>query len=316
MANDNDPDIPDWIDQSVQRLEGPAAFDADAAAGRARLREREGAATQRRRRGRRAAVFAAVAIVVVALPWPRAFAQRLWDRFTLRRVEVVQITGRELPESITAMFTMEDRRYSDPIEVTSAAEAVRMAGFAPALPPLALIGEVPRLSVVKWAAMKTAPVDVPAIQAALARAGITDLTIPQEWQGVTLTAEGGPMIIANYERLGGFEITQMPALRMNVPERFPFEQFMSIGFRLFGRGRDDARTLAREIAANPALLMHFPEHDRLREVTLDSGRGLIVGDDEGGCFFWGTGDRIFLVGTGRMTDEQAVTLANSVRQGT
>jgi hypothetical protein len=58
--------------------------------------------------------------------------------------------------------------------------------------------------------------------------------------------------------------------------------------------------------------MHFPEHDQVREVSLRAGRGVLVGDDDGFCFFWNTSDRIYLVAAAKMSAEQAVALANSI----
>src|SRR3954447_2144159 len=70
-----------------------------------------------------------VTVIVFALPWPRATAQRLWDRLTVHRIEIVQISRPNLPESVTGAFTMDEEKRSDPQPVASVEEAERVAGF-------------------------------------------------------------------------------------------------------------------------------------------------------------------------------------------
>jgi hypothetical protein len=311
MANDNDSNESRWVEERMGSLDAPGGFQPDVAGARIRLRKREAAAATRARRAWTAGVIAAAGLAVLALPWPRAAAQRLWDRLTLGRVEIVQVSRKDLPESVTAVFTMEDRNPPMPEAVRDLADAERVAGFRPSLPPPGVLGGTPQLSVVRSVAFTTLPLRTAAIERALAAAGISDLTVPREWEGTTLTAEGGPLVVAAYHD-ANVEVMQSPPFRMTTPSGFRFDRFMEIAFRVFGRSAHDARTLAKEIAANPALVMHFPEHHQVREVSLRSGRGVIVGDDDGFCFFWNTPDRIYIVAAATMTEAQAVALANSI----
>jgi hypothetical protein len=311
MAKNNESNESRWVEERLGALETPSEFQTDVAGARVRLREREASAAKRSSRAWTTAVIAAGGLTVLALPWPRAAAQRLWDRLTLRRVEVVQISRKDLPESVTALFTMEDRNRPMPEAVRDLAEAERVAGFRPSLPPPGVLSGTPTLSVMRSLVFTTLPLKTADIERALAAAGISDLTVPREWEGTTLTAEGGPLVVANYPD-AMVEVMQSPPFRMSTPPGFRFDRFMEIAFRVFGRSAHDARTLAKEIAANPALVMHFPEHDEVREVSLRSGRGVIVGDDDGFCFFWNTADRIYLVAAAKMSEQQAVALANSI----
>jgi hypothetical protein len=55
----------------------------------------------------------------------------------------------------------------------------------------------------------------------------------------------------------------------------------------------------------PALVMHFPERDTVREVPRSGGRGIFVGDpggSDGICFFWHTSDRIDIVSAPQMSE--------------
>ena len=313
MAIDNDSVQPS-VDEQLRSLQTPHDITPDLAVARARLRER---ASLHARRTRRTLRVTAVAVVlaagVVAIPSTRAAAQRLWDRLTIGRIEVFEITGRPLPTDVAGMFTMEFRGEPALTPASDAADAARIAGFVPALPPAGYLAGTPEFAVIKSDLQTSLPLKRAEVLAALTRAGITDVTVPDEWEGTVLTAEGGPVIMARYPE-AGIEIMQLPPIRMNVPPDFPYERFMEIGFRLFGRNPKDAQTLAREIAANPAIFFHFPEREGVREVALHTGRGIIVGGDEDGiCFFFNTPDRIFIVAASHLSDEAAVTLANSMQ---
>jgi hypothetical protein len=162
--------------------------------------------------------------------------------------------------------------------------------------------------------LSSRPVEVTTLRAAVQSAGLADVAVPDAWDAARLTVEGGPAVVASYDD-ASVEVIQARAFRMNVPPSLPLEEFMQLGFRLFGRDQKAARTLAREIAANPAVVFHFPEHHRVREVRLRAGRGIVVGDREGICFFWNTADRLFIVSAPPLSDGDLVMLADSFQTG-
>jgi hypothetical protein len=148
---------------------------------------------------------------------------------------------------------------------------------------------------------------------ALATAGATDLTVPKEWEGLTLTAEAGPVVVAAY---GDVEIMQSTAFRMNTPPGFEFGRFMEMAFRVFGRGAAEAKSLGAKFEANPALVLHFPERAPVRDVALRAGTGIIVGDLDGDdpiCFFWNTADRLYIVTASHVSEQKLVAMADSIR---
>jgi hypothetical protein len=311
MANDKNSQNDFSVDDSLRSLEPSAEFEPDLNAARARLRERQSTSRSPARRMARLVLAGAALVVVLLLPWTRAVAQRLWDRLTVSRIEIVQITGRELSDDVAAMFSFEDRESIAPTPVSSIAEASKLAGFLPALPAPDVLRGKPGLAVLLTGRMSSQPVDVAKLRDAVRSAGLPALTVPEGWHGARLTVEGGPAVIASYPD-AGIEVIQSRPFGMNVPAAVPFEEFMRLGFRLFGRSEDDAKTLAREIAANPAVVFHFPKHHRVHEVRLKAGRGVVVTDYEGICFFWNTPDRLFIVSAPRMSDGDLVRLADSV----
>ena len=114
MANDNDSNVHPSVEERLRSLDPGPEFEPDLNAARARLRERRRGSTRSARGVSRLAVLAAVGVVMLGLPWTRTFAERLWDRLTVSRVEIVQISGRDVSPDVAAMFTFEDRDVDYP----------------------------------------------------------------------------------------------------------------------------------------------------------------------------------------------------------
>lgn len=313
MANNNDRRANNddrWVDERLEALDLPGEYEPDPVRARAKLRARQNDPPTRRRMW--IALAAAGCLALVALPWPRAMAQELWNRLLLDRVAVVQVDDEAVPEHVTAMFIMQPGEF-DQEPVADAGEAERIAGFRPLLPPADVLKGTPALAVVKRVALATKPLNTRDMQRALAAAGVTDMTVPEEWDGLTLTAEAGPVVVSAYDDV---EMMQTAAFQMNMPPGFHFGRFMEMAFRVFGRSSVEAKALGAKFAANPALLVHFPERAPVRDVPLRAGRGIIVGNLDGDdpiCFFWNAPDRIFIVTASHVSERTLVALADSVR---
>jgi hypothetical protein len=307
MANTNDSNEHRWVDERLQSLNSPDV-EPNYDAARGRLRERDASARRVRRRWTTAAAIVAAILLLAALPWPRAAAQRLWDRLTLGRVEVVRVAQEHLPEPVNPFDWKEDN--DERIEVRDAADAERVAGFRPLLPPADVVSETPKLSVSKRGVMSST-VKVADLQRALTAAGVAGVSVPKDWEGVTLRVERGPEVDANYEN-SKFGISQSAPFKLTTPSGFPVGEFMEIAYRLYGKSAVDARELSRKFIANPAWMLVFPGHDTVREVSWKGGRAVAAGG-QGMCFFWNTRDRLFIVGAQKMNPDFGVAIANSVR---
>jgi hypothetical protein len=307
MANNNDANESGWVDKRLQSLATPEV-ESNYDAARGRLRERDASARRLRRRWTTAAAIAAAILVLAALPWPRAAAQRLWDRLSLGRIEVVRSTRNDLPQPFNPFDWKEDN--DAPIAVHDAAEAERIAGFRPLLPQAGVVPGTPKLTVSKRGVM-SATVKVADLERALAAAGVAGVRVPQDWEGVTLRVERGPEISAEYAdaRMG---MSQSAPLKLTTPSGFPVGEFMEIAYRLYGKSAADARDLSRKFIANPAWMLVFPGHDTVREVSWKGGRAIAAGG-QGMCFFWNTSDRLFIIGAQKMDPEFGVAVANSLR---
>jgi hypothetical protein len=311
MANNSDPNDRDWVDERLNTLKTADESEPDISRARAKLGARQSGPAPRGR-GVWMLGAAAACLVLAALPWPRALAQQVWDRLLLGRIAVVQVDSEGVSEEIASVFIMEPRPTTqDPVADEAAAE--RIAGFRPLLPPDGILKGKPTLSIVKRSVLATRPLKTADIERALASAGVSDIAVPREWEGLTLIAEAGPVIVADYD---GVQIMQSTPFRVNTPPGFQFGRFMEMAFRVFGRRADEAKALGAKLEANPALVLHFPEREPVRDVALRSGHGIIVGDlnsDDLICFFWNTPDRIYIVSATNVSEQKLVALADSIR---
>jgi hypothetical protein len=313
MANDND-DQNGWVDERLRSLDGPRGAQPNASQARARLRERQDATVRAaRRRAWMLAVAGGVLLAVLSLPWPRAAAERLLDRLTLGHIAVIDTARKDLPEDVTDALVMKPQPWAEE-SVRDLDEAQRIAGFRPSLPPSDVLAGTPKLLVVRKATLATAPLKVSEIERALGIAGVRDVTVPKDWEGTALSAEGGPAVLADY---GDIEVIQSRPFRLTTPAGFPFGRFMELTFRVFGRPEDEARRLGQQLAENPALVMHFPGASAVRDVPLRTGMGVLVGNPDGNdgmCFFWSTSARIYIIEADKLSESRAVAVADSIRE--
>jgi hypothetical protein len=64
--------------------------------------------------------------------------------------------------------------------------------------------------------LETRPLKTADMERALARAGVSDIAVPKEWEGLTLIAEAGPVVVADYN---GVQIVQSAPFRVNTSDR-------------------------------------------------------------------------------------------------
>jgi len=228
----------------------------------------------------------------------------------LKRFEIVRVDPagmNRLPPSLRAIF-------ADPVPdaepVASLNEAATRVGFTPRLPKSA----TPIQLAVTDPVRADARLELEVLKQALRDGTVTNVTVPQDWEAVTIAIERGPGVLADY---GDFVIVQAPPLTLNSPSGFPLDQFVEVLFRVVGIDAPDARTLRQKFAANPAVLFPIPiryEMD-IHEVRLNSGSGLLLqnGSKIGDlALVWSTADHIYFL-TGALTETQAIELVNSIQ---
>jgi hypothetical protein len=228
----------------------------------------------------------------------------------LKRVEVLRVNPADMDRIPPALRPLFVDPTPDAEPVDNLETATSRAGFSPRLP---MSSKKPQFGVMDPTRAEV-KIDVADVNAALQNAKAANVTVPKEWDGVTITVQQGRGILADF---GDFLITQAPPLTFSAPSGFPLDQFMEVLFRILGSNAADARTLRQKFAANPAAFILIPlryEMD-IHEVRLNSGSGLLLqnGDKIGElALAWTTADRTYFV-TGLVTEAQVVQLANSIQ---
>ena len=240
--------------------------------------------------------------LIIALQSPQAIKLK---RFEIVRVDPAGMN--RLPPSLRAIFA---EPVPDAEPVASLNEAATRAGFTPRLPKSA----TPLQIGVTDPVHADARIEIAALNQALRDGTVTNVTVPQDWDAVTIAIEQGRGVLADY---GDFLIVQGPPLTLNTPSGFPLDQFVEVLFRVVGINGPDARTLREKFAANPAVFFPIPiryEMD-IHEVRLNSGSGLLmqnaskVGDL---ALVWSTTDHIYFL-SGGLTETRIIELANSIQ---
>jgi len=237
-----------------------------------------------------AGTVALLVVIAAALPQGRALAQEIWYRMFVRSFDVVRLDLSRLPLS-TSVTTNGMQQVAGNVD-----DAARLAGYRPvlrseAVSEMAVTGPIQIRQVVR----------VREVNAALLRAGVRDVTAPQEWEGVTISTEISPMVIAEYR--DGVQVTQALPMPLQFPASFPLAQFAEVAFRCTGIPAWQARAMGERFARNPSWLFDIPEDEvvHIEEVVLSGAiNGLLIEDpNENGnsrvAILFGTPDRIFAV---------------------
>lgn len=221
-----------------------------------------------------ATASAAVCVAVLLPPGTRALAQELWYRFVLKRVDVVRLDLSKLPLQMHVTTNGLEQSVHD-IEA-----AEREAGFKPYVPSLSGLESNPGITITGPILVEQT-IHVRDIESALVKVGASDVHVPEEWEGIQLRTQIGPMVELNYP--GGVQILQARPFELSVAPDFPLEQFAEVMFRSIGVSSWEARAMAQRFAANPAWLIDLPPDAvvSIREVSLRQGPALLIEEDDG-----------------------------------
>ena len=257
-----------------------------------------------------AVATAAVLVAGLALPAPRAIAQRLWDQVVLGRLQVL-ITNYDEQGAAASVFSPDIQHQPEPRPVASLEEAGRIAGFSPQL-PAQIFTSSPRYSVTNELSaavrLRTA-----AMCYVLAQAGGSASDVPESWNGTVLDVRIGPIVIADYD---GVFLLQSPPLRMIKPADFDLERFYRIAFQSVGMSEQAARLLSADAEFSPALLTFMPKEDRnlLREFSTNKGKGMMIAEVYGPgtiTALWGGRERVYAL-WGKINADFVIRVANTL----
>jgi hypothetical protein len=218
------------------------------------------------------AVAGAVALIIAAIAPPgRALAQELWYRLLITRADVVRLDLSLVPLDTSIRTDGLQQQVGD------TQEAARIAGFAPFLPSKDVLAEAPALSVAGPIEI-TQTIRTADLQAALMRVGASDVEVPVQWNGVSLRAVIGPLVVAQYP--GDIEVLQATPIHLDLPAGFPLAQFAEVAFRSAGLSWWEARKLGQEFASRPAWLLDVPDNQLARVETFPAGDSFLIDEIE------------------------------------
>jgi hypothetical protein len=192
---------------------------------------------------------AALCLVVLAIPATRTFAEDLWYRFVLDRVNVVRLDLSKSPLNTHVTTNGLER------SVQNLEEAQAQAGFPLQLPSPEVLPGVPSIAVTGPISVEQA-IRVSDMESALARVRAFDVQVPAAWDGVQLHTEIGPIVTASYP--GNIEIQEELPMQMAIPSGFPLQDFAEVFFESMGVPRWKADVMARRFADQPAWLLDIP----------------------------------------------------------
>jgi hypothetical protein len=144
----------------------------------------------------------------------------------------------------------------------------------------------------------------------LARAlGVTDITIPPQWDGAAVEVHAPPVVAMAYRRGGDeFVFLQARSPVVKLPEGVDLVRLGGIGLEIAGMSAEEARIFARTIDWRSTVLVPVPaEGASFREVEVPGGRGLLVtsyrrpkdGARRGGRWqsvvLWSEGNHVFAI---------------------
>ena len=210
------------------------------------------------------AAATALCVLVLAIPATRTFAEDLWYRFVLDRVNVVQLDLSKSPLDTHVITNGLER------SVQNLEEAQVQAGFSPHLPPSAVLPGTPAITVTGPILVEQT-IRVSDMEAALVRTRISDIQVPDEWDGVQLRTEIGPVVAAIYP--GNVEIQQELPMQMAIPSGFPLQRFAKVFFESIGVPGWKADVMARQFTNHPAWLLDIPPSALVTLHELESSGG-------------------------------------------
>jgi hypothetical protein len=263
-----------------------------------------------------AAVAAVVIAVVLLLPAGRAVAQQLWQLLTVRQVAFIRVNP--WPAGVPSPQVKLIGIPIPPLPVRDVDEARGRVHYDPRLPRPGVLSGSPRLSTTFSLSAGTV-IKASDLELALRKSGVTDQTVPPEWDGVRLALHTSAIVIAEWPDIA---FAQSLPLTLTAPPGFDFPAFSALVLRVLGVGTEEARRLAQRSGTSPPWLApiarDFEESATIEEVRLNSGPATLLEERENDgsvkriTVVWSVPDRVYLL-SGKLSRDLAIATANAVQ---
>ena len=305
--------------KQTAHLDPPAGWRPDPASALTRLHARLETDRPRAMRWRWMAWTAAAAlvgVVILLLPAGRVVGQQLWQFLTVRQVAFIRVNP--WPEGVPSPEVKLIRLPIPPIPARDVEEARGRVRYDPRMPRAWVLNGTPKLSTTFSLSAGTV-VHVADLELALQKAGVTDQTVPPQWDGAQLALHTSAIVIAEWPDI---VFAQSLPLTLTAPPGFDFPAFSALVLRVVGVGPDEAQRLAQQMGTTTPWLapIGVDVHERatIEEVDLNSGKATLLQEnwDDGTLkrisLVWSVPDRVYSL-SGKLSRELAITFANAVQ---
>jgi hypothetical protein len=318
MENTSPEPIRAWVERQMDATDPAAGWQPDAGVALARFRARARAERRYsiwRRWALCAAAGAAAIATVVLLPAARVAAQQFWQFLTVRQVAFIRVNP--WPDGVPSPQLVPIGRVLPPLPVRDLDEARWHLHYEPRLPHPGILSGSPGFLISPSLAVGTV-IRTADLELALQKAGVTDQSVPTQWDGAQLTLHTGPIVIAQWKDA---VLAQSPPWTLSVPQNVDFPAFAALVLRVFGVAPQEAQRLVDRMGTAPLLLAPVtPDLARIatiEEIQLHSGPAILLTQTgvtwahDRITLFWSVPDRVYLI-NGTLSRSLAIVMANAV----
>jgi hypothetical protein len=294
-----------------------------------------------------AAAGVMLALVLVFSPSARAMAQDFLNLFRVKRFTAISVDQTRVAEleqnrvdiqSLLSSSTEVLKDPGEPVTVDGPQAAAQLAGLMVRVPTNVPSGYALYKTYVQGAGSVRFKADTARLQSLIQTLGVTDVQIPAQLNGQTVTVDKPPVVVMDYALLvNGEAVTHTNHLivmqahnpEVTLPDGVDMAQLGEIGLRVAGMSADEAHRFAQSIDWSSTMLVPVPATaSSFREVTVHGVTGLLVttsdsstqqstekdgfASSSGSVLMWAEGDMVYAV-TGTGNNVQLVDLADSMQ---
>jgi hypothetical protein len=167
-------------------------------------------------------------------------------------------------------------------------------------------------------------IDAAALQQALRQFGVSDITVPANWDSVSFEVRAGPAILTQYE---SFTFAQSRSYTVASPAGASVSEVGTMALRIMGYSSTDVADVLNKVAADPVFMLMITNVDRFTKIVrleILGGPGFLVtntGTEPARCalcpgpaelvLVWTTADHTYAI-KGAIPEAHAVAMAYSI----
>jgi hypothetical protein len=235
-------------------------------------------------------IASAVAVIVVALivsPTAQAVAQDFLNLFRVKRFAAISVDPARLKElqssnidvqSLISSTTEIVKNPGKPQLVDSPATAAKVAGITVRVPSQVPAGFSLSQVMVQGAGTVRFKADTSKLQTIVDAMGLTDVKVPAQLDGQTITVDKPAMVVMDYQNVKDrVTFVQSHSPQIALPDGVDMAQLGEIALRIAGMSADDAHNFAKSIDWTSTLIVPVPANAAsFTTVDVRGAKGLLI----------------------------------------